>query len=603
MAILLIFGSISFAILVYLIYAKRVERLIVSPSHNRPTPSRRYKDGKDFMPANLSVAFGFHFKSIGLDPIIGPIIALQFGWLPAVLWVLCGVFFLGWVHNYLATIMSMRSGGLNLGGLAEKLLNPRARKLLLSFIYLYSLLIMAGFGSIMAPLLTRENVPVGFLSLVLAGLLAGQLIYRWRVGVITATLISVPLGLAGIYIGSLPLVTNIIHEVNNLGSLLDNGISFTRPLGYGEMTWPVIFWTAVIMAFCYIGAVKPIWRFAQPINYTAFWFIALGVVGAIVGIVMATFLGNLPISFEIPAFVAISQPNIGPIWPILFVTISCGAVSGWHALVSTFSTSRQIEKETQALPVTVGATFAQSILVILGIVFAASLGVSAARFNPDLNYQLVAGPAGVFAHGMVHFLNVIGLPLNLGDTVSALFVTVMALTTLQLVLRFMRMASGDLLGDSLPIMKNPEISTLVAVFLCLFMIVFGFWQWTWVLFGAANQMLAAIALLMVSVWLAEQHRANRWVLFPAIFLFFTSMAALFYVSAYKALYQGILLVSEQSPGLTIGHLISAFVGLLIMLIGLFLFVDSIRALASFRSKPINTALAIAEYYKKPDPTP
>jgi carbon starvation protein len=596
MAIIIIFGTFLFLSLVYFTFAKRVERLVVQPSLNRPVPSRRYKDGKDFMPANPLVAFGYHFKTIGLDPIIGPVIAIQFGWLPAILWVFSAVLVMGWVQNYLVTIMSMRNKGLNLPGLAGILLTPRARKLLLTFVYLYCLLVMGGIGSIMTPLIARENVPVGFMSLVLAGILAGQMIYRWRVGVLLATLIPVPIALAGIYLGASPTSVNIVRTINHLGSFLGNGVFFARPLGYGDMTWTAFFWIAVILAFCYLGAVKPIWRFSQPINYTAFWFIALGVVGAIVGIILSTYHSDLPFAFEIPAFITITQPNVGPLWPILFITISCGAVSGWHSLVSTFSTSRQIEKETHTLPVTTGACLAQSILVIVGIIFAASLGVSAARFNPDLNYQLVAGPAGVFAHGMTHFLNVIGLPLDLGDAVSAVFVTVMALTVLQLVLRFMRMAGAELWGDRFPIMKNPRIGALVAIALSLFMIVFGFWQWTWVLFGGANQILAAIALLLVSVWLAEQRKAHKWTLLPAVFLFFTSMAALLYVSVYKALYLGILTVSEQSPGSTIGYLISGSVGLLIILIALNLFRDVLSALSRLRSRKVGTALVVSDQY-------
>jgi carbon starvation protein len=592
MAVILILVTLFTFSLAYLLFAKRVEKSFVNPQANRPSPSRRYYDGNDFIPTKPLVAYGYHFKSISLDPIIGPVIAIQFGWLPALIWVFSGVLLMGWLQNYLTTIMSMRNRGANLASLAGIYFSPGSRSALLSFIYVYLLIVMTGLVSIMSPLMARENVPVGFFSLVLVGLLTGQMIYRWRIPVLPATLISLPIAAVGIYLSASPASMSLIRGINQLASNVSGGVLFTRPLGYGELNWVTFFWIAIIMALCYFGAVKPLWRIAQPLNYIVYWFIAIGLFGAIAGILLSTYQGNLSFAFEIPAIVSTSQPNLGPLWPILFVTISCGAVSGWHALVSTFSTSRQIEKETHALPVTAGASFTQSILVIVGIILAASLGVSASRFNPELNYQLVAGPAGVFASGMTHFLNVIGLPLDLGDAVSAIFVTVMALTVLPLVLRFMRMTGADLIGNYLPAMKNPRFGAMVASALSLAMITFGFWQWIWILFVAANQILAAIALLLVAVWLAKQGKSYKWILIPALFLYVTSISALIYTSMYKAFYLGILSVREQSPGLTIGYLITTMVGLVLILISLNLIWDAFRALARFRSRNAETALAI-----------
>jgi carbon starvation protein len=592
MAVLLIWSTFIFFFMVYFFFAKRVERSLVYPNDKRPSPSRRYYDGNDFVPTKPLVVFGYHFKSIGLDPIIGPVIAVQFGWLPALVWVAFGVLFMGWMQNYLITIISMRNKGANLASLAGNLLTSRSKKALLTFIYIYMLMIMCGLASIMTPLMARENVPVGFLSLILAGIFAGQMISVWRIPVLPATFLSLLIATAGIYLSASANSMSVIRWLNQIGSHFAGGVIFTRPLGYGELNWVTFFWVSVIMVFCYFSAIKPMWRISQPVNYIASWFIIIGMVGAIVGIFLSSYRGDLAFSFELPALIATSQPNLGPLWPILFVTISCGAVSGWHALVSTYSTSRQIEKESQVLPVTAGASLIQSILVIIGIIFAASLGVSASRFNPDLNYQLVAGPAGVFANGMTHFLNVIGLPLDLGDAVSAVFVTVMALTVLPLVLRFIRMTGAELIGDSIPSMKNPKIGALVATFLTLAMIFLGFWQWIWVLFAAANLMLAAIALLLITAWVAKQGKRFQCIFFPALFLFATSLSALVYVSIYKAFYLGILSASEQSPGLTIGYLLTSIVGLILIIISLNLLLDGFRALARIRSRNYETVLAI-----------
>ncbi len=167
----------------YRYYASRVDRDIIQSDPNRATPAKMYNDGVDFMPASASVLFGYQFKSIAaLGPIVGPITAAQFGWLPSVLWLVLGVFFIGWVQDYASAMLAMRNEGMTMGGLSYKLISPRARGLLLSFLYIYLLLIMGAFGAIIAPLLAGQTVALGFLLLTAAGVLAGQMTYRWRHG-------------------------------------------------------------------------------------------------------------------------------------------------------------------------------------------------------------------------------------------------------------------------------------------------------------------------------------------------------------------------------------------------------------------------------------
>ena len=168
------------------------------------------------------------------------------------------------------------------------------------------------------------------------------------------TVVTVLIALVGIWLGTLPFFVNIVNGINSLAGDA-NGVLYNTP--YGPMQWSVWLWGIGALVFCYLGSVLPIWRFAQPVNYTSFWFVALGILGSIIGILIATFTGSVGTSFEIPAFVAWNQPHLGWLWPILFVTISCGAVSGWHSLVSTSGTARQLEKETDALPVGAGAMF------------------------------------------------------------------------------------------------------------------------------------------------------------------------------------------------------------------------------------------------------
>jgi len=289
------------------------------------------------------------------------------------------------------------------------------------------------------------------------------------------------------------------------------------------------------------------------------------------GLILGTLNGRINISFEIPPLVSTYQPNLGPLWPILFVTLSSGAISGWHALVSSFSTSRQVEKEPYALPITTGAMYGETIMVAIVIIFAATFGVSSGTYGPEQNFSLVAGPASVLSIGMTKTLSSIGFSETIGGTFSALFLTLMGLTVLQLVLRITRMVSADMFGEKIPALSNPKISTLIVILLTLIIILFGFWQWLWVLFGGANLLLAGLVLMLASTWLVKQRKSYQWTLWPAIFLFVTAIAALFYVSIYQALIQGLLSGSEIISSGFLGNSITVLFGIFFMAAGTYLF--------------------------------
>ncbi len=579
MALAMLIIAIAVVMIGYRYYSKRVDQDIMQADPKRATPAKMYNDGVDFMPASASVLFGYQFKSIAaLGPIVGPITAIQFGWLPSVLWLLVGVFFIGWVQDYGAAMLAMRNEGMTMGGLSYKFISPRARTLLLTFLYIYLLLIMGAFGALIAPLLAKPIVPIGFLILTAAGILAGQMTYRWRVDLLVTTVVTVLIALIGIWLGTTGGAQSIVKAINGLAGDPETGVIFTRPLGYGDVTWANFFWAIVMLAFCYLGSVLPIWRFAQPVNYTSFWFVLLGIVGSMLGIVVATFTGTVNTSFDIPAFVTLFQPHLGPIWPLLFVTISCGAVSGWHSLVSTSGTARQLEKETDTLPVAGGAMYTEAVLGVLSVIFAATIGVAAGKYDPAQGYKLVAGAAGVFAVGMAKFMSVIGMPEDLGLAIGMVFLVVMALTVMQLVLRFMRVASAELLGDKIPAFKNPHVGSLVAVLLTLFLVVFGFWQWIWALFGGSNQLFAGMALLLLSIWLAGDNKPHNWTFVPGMFMYATTVAALLYVSVYNALYKGVIQnLGSGQTGFVIGNLITAAFGLYMTVAALILLADGLKA--------------------------
>ncbi len=497
--------GLGVVVVTYYMYARSVDRTIFQTDASKATPAKMYMDGVDFMPATKNVLFGYQFKSIAaLGPVVGPIVAAQWGWLPALIWVIAGACLIGWVHDYSSAMIAVRSEGQTFGGLSYRLISPRARMILLLFIYFYLLLIMGAFGSALVGLFVgKDSVAFGMIVVTVTGLLAGQMIYKWKKDIVLTTVVTVGLCFVGIYLGTLDPVTGIFGKVDK-----------AAPLFMGQ-TAKHILWAVMIMVFCYFGAVLPIWRFAQPINYVSFYIVFIGMIAAALGIVVGR-----P-DFTIPAFTTY-EIGIGPLWPILFVTIACGAISGWHSLVSSSGTARQLEYETDARPVTAGAMLAEGILAILALICAAATFATVDVYRANV----AAGPGGVFFNGMGAFFARLGIPLSFGTAFAAVIFVVLAITVMQLVLRFMRVATAELVGDTLPLMKNIHIATFIACVLTVFLVFTGYWQFLWILFGGANQLMAALALMLVSLYLVSTKRKWVFAFVPMIFMYITTIAAL-----------------------------------------------------------------------------
>jgi carbon starvation protein len=511
--IVLILGALGIGI-GYGVYARRINENIIQPDPDKATPAKMYMDGVDFTPASRNVLFGYQFKSVAaLAPLTGPIIAVQWGWLPALAWIILGVFFIGWVQDYGAMIMGVRREGDTMGALSHKLISPRARNILMIFIYFYLLLIMGAFGNAVGKsLMTNPKVPFGMIALVLMGMLAGQMTYKWRQDIILTTIVTVVLTFVGIWISTTDFMTNIFSAIYGLPD---------SPIIFLGNTQAQVVGTLLMVVFCYLGAVLPIWSFAQPVNYVSFWIVLLGMVGGVIGLLIWR-----PGMGDFPAFTQFTTAS-GPLWPMLFVTIACGAISGWHSLVSTSGTARQLEKETDALPVGGGAMFLEAAFAVIAFLTATT------AFGGFQGYQ-DAGGAGaalaVFAGGLARFLNQIGVPETFGTAYGSVFLTIMALTIMQLVVRFMRVASAELVGDQIPIMKNTHVGSIIALLLTVLFVWVIPWLAIWGAFGASNQLMAGLALLLVALWLKSEGKKNAWALYPAYFMIVTDMAALIYLA-------------------------------------------------------------------------
>jgi carbon starvation protein len=540
----------------YFLYARSINKNIVQPDDSKTTPAKMFMDGVDFTPAGRNVLFGYQFKSIAaLGPIGGPIVAAQWGWLPGLLWIILGTFFIGWVQDYASIVVPMRSEGDTFGALSYKLISPRARNILLVFIYLYLLLIMGAFGQVIGiNFMSNPAVPFGILAVILMGLLAGQMTYKWKQDIILTTVVTVIVAFFGIWLGQTTFISNIFVGLNNA-------------LGAGGQKY---FWSIVFAAICYLGAVLPIWRWAQPTNYVSFWIVALGMAGGIIGMLVWSLQGGASFG-DFPAFTGWTVAGLGPLWPILFVTIACGAISGWHSLVSSSGTARQIEKESDALSVGGGAMWMEMVVAIIALLTATAATGGWAAYQE----AFAGGKFGVFAVGLANFLSHIGIPTSFGQPYGMVFLTIMGLTICYLVVRFMRVASAELLGDAVPVLKNIHIGAIVALILSLIVIWTGVWQTIWVLFGGSNQMMASLALLIITIWLMSKGKKYAWTFWPFVFMYITTIAALAYtgVRALLAAFAGTSVV---------GNLIAGVIAVVLIVCALILGYDGVQALTRER---------------------
>ncbi len=568
----------------YFVYAKSINKSVIQPDAKKATPAKMFMDGVDFTPANRNVLFGYQFKSIAaLGPILGPIIAVQWGWLPALLWIVIGTFFIGWVQDYSSIMIGVREEGQSFGALSYRLISPRSRMILLIFIYFYLWLIMGSFGTQVGyTFFANPTVPLGVIFVILIGVLAGQMTYKWKMDIILTSAITVVLAFIGIFISTLPAVQNFFNSI--YGVTVDaTGKASASPTMFLTITQAKLFGSLLMVVIIYFGAVLPIWRYAQPINYVAFWIVSIGILAGVIGLLIWH-----PGMGDFPAFTTFNVAGLGPLWPILFVTIACGAISGWHSLVSSSGTARQLEKETDALYVGGGSMFLEMFFAVIAFLTAT---VAFGSFQGYKDAGGGANPGAVFSKGLAAFMNQWGLDLKLGTAYGMIFLTLMALTIMYLVVRFMRTASSEALGDKIPAMKNVHVGTVVALILTILLIWIVPFLGIWVMFGAANQLMASLALLLVTLWLKNQGKNYQWTFWPFVFMFITTIGALVF-KAWDAFFVKLPLLSDPAANkianvgqFTAQYVIIGLVALVLIVTALFLAWDALKAFRQPVPKP------------------
>jgi carbon starvation protein len=561
--------AVATAYLAYNLYARRIDRYVIQSDPKRATPARMYMDGVDFMPTSRNVLFGYHFKAIAAaGPIVGPITAANiWGWSPSLAWLILGVSFIGWVSDYSAIMVAVRNDGNSLSAIAYRLIAPRTRTILFVFIFFYLMLLAGAFIGILAAILSaRPDVPFGIVMLALMGLLAGQMMYRWKMGIMGVTVLVVAITLAAMVAGPWgqhrdekgalvqgPVAATVVelnksvdrvNESKPLFRVVDPtaadpripapGKDGKRPTtssydaSTGELlTLPnYLLWMVFLFAFSYLGANLPIWRFAQPVNYIGFWITSITILLSAVGMVVAPLLGTKDASgaligaFALPAlkdlgFTLVEGVAWQPLWPMLFVTIACGAISGWHALVGSIGTARQLEYDTDGLPVGAGAMlYGEFSLAMLSLtaVSIAGAGGGGGRFAAGVGKLVYAGTFGL-------------IPEVFGTALGFATFVIIVLTVTQLVFRVMRVTLTEWVGDAVPPMRNMHVTTVISMGLTAALVLTGTWVYLWQMFGASNQLMAALSLLVVSVWLKSEKRNPAYALLPMFFMYVTTLAA------------------------------------------------------------------------------
>jgi len=564
--IVVIGGAVIY--LAYNFYAKRIDRVVIQSDSKRATPAKMYMDGVDFMPTSKNVLYGYHFKSIAAaGPIVGVITAANiWGWLPSLLWLAVGVSFIGWASDYSAIMVSVRNDGNSLSAISHKLISPRTRTILFIFIFFYLLLVAGAFiGILSATLAARPDVPFAIFVLALMGLLAGQMMYRWKMDIITVTVIVVLATLAAMVLGPMgqhkddkgalvqgPVGGAVVALNGAVDSLSGNqplmsvadptfadpriplpGKDGKRPStpsydassGLVKTLPSYLLWMVFLFVFSYLGANLPIWRFAQPVNYIGFWVMLITILLSAVGALVAPLSGAKDTTgaaigaFALPAvkslgFAAEAGKAWQPLWPMLFVTIACGAISGWHALFGSVGTARQLEYETDGLPVGGGAMFGENTLALLSLIAVsiAGAGGGGGRFAAGVGKLVYAGTFGLIPE-------VFGTALGFGAFV------VIVLTVTQLVFRVMRVTLKEWIGEAVPAVQNQNVASIISMLLTAALVLTGTWVYLWQLFGSSNQLMAALSLLVVTVWLRAEQRNPSYALWPMVFMYGTTIFA------------------------------------------------------------------------------
>ena len=529
-------------IVAYHTYGRWLARRIFGLDENALVPSKQLRDDVDFLPTRKEVIFGHHFTSIaGTGPIVGPAIAVFWGWLPALLWVVFGSIFIGAVHDFGALVVSLRNRGQTVGEVAGRLISPRARVLFLLILFFALTVVLAIFGLVIASIF--KTYPESVLSVWIAMPIAvavGYWVYVRGGGLLLPSVFALIVLYTCVYLG------------------------IKNPIELPSSVNPVVAWTIILMVYCFIASVLPVWVLLQPRDFINSHQLIVALVLLVAGILVAGLTGQADLTGSAPAIATDLPLHAPPIWPFLFITIACGAVSGFHCLVSSGTSSKQIASEKDAQYVGYGAMLLEGALAVI-VILACCAGVGMGKFSrhTDGNYVAVlddvgqpiigkaawertydAGAAwgdfglgnkvGAFVDGGANFLTALGIPLKLAIGIIAVLVACFAATTLDTATRLQRYVIQELAGTfRLTPLQNKYVATACAVGLAFAVAMMpgpkgpgtgGLHLWP--LFGATNQLLAGLAFMVTVFYLWRRNKPIWFAVVPMVVMIIMPLWAL-----------------------------------------------------------------------------
>lgn len=508
MLMLLFLAGVIVFLLAYRIYGGfLVRRYELDDKH--ATPSHTDYDGIDRVPAHRAILLGHHFSSIaGAGPIVGPILAaVAFGWLPAFLWVIIGAILIGGVHDFSALVASIRHQARSIAEVAKQYISPLSYRLMLVFIWLALVYLITVFTDLTSSSFVQDGgVATSSLLFIVLAVGFGLSVYRLKLPVWLSSLIFVPLVFFSVWLGQqIPLAAN------NIPTLIGNN--------------PAKTWSIVLLIYCFIASTTPVWILLQPRDYLSSYLLYASVLGGFLGILWGGF------SLEYPALIGFTHPQMGPLVPILFITIACGACSGFHALVASGTSSKQLDKESDAKLIGYGSMLIEGLVAVIAISTVIILAQNATVAGKSIAAQQ---PLIIYGQGMAKFLAVFGLPENIGFAFGLLALSTFILTTLDTATRLGRYVVEECCNwKGTGVRYLATVLTLVIPSILVLITLkdasgnaVPAWKVIWPVFGASNQLLAGLALMVIVVWLKKSGKNTLFALLPMLFMICMTVWAL-----------------------------------------------------------------------------
>lgn len=517
-ALLIIFAVVWFMIC-YNWYGKKMENKLVDPDDNIPTPAVALNDGVDFYPAKPIVLFGHHFSSIaGAGPILGPVAAVAaFGWGGSILWILLGTVFIGAVHDYLSLMVSVKFKGNSIPQIAQEVIGRRARNLFSVFVLITLILVAAVFAFVATQtLISTPQVVIPTFGVIFVAMAFGYMVYKLRFSTPIATVIALAILFFLIWVGyKVPVSLPFSDQAN------------------------FAIWFIILVTYGLIASVLPVWVLLQPRDYISTWVLIIGMAIGLIGTLITHPTINAPV------FTSFTTGS-GPMWPMLFIIIACGAISGFHSLVAGGTTSKQLAKESHGRMVGYGSMLMEGVLATLALITVAAglFWKAPAGMEQYALFDVLKTGGPIKAFGMGYGRLVEPLLGTFGMLAGITMLKTFVMTTLDTCVRLGRFVAAELLGPSIPAMKNRFVGSLFVVVIAFYLGYTGTYNIIWPMFGAANQLVAALALLVITAYLVGVKKPTKYTLYPAIFMILTTIAAL--------IYQGYNFLLGDSPNIVLG---------------------------------------------------